>query len=106
MSIIRDLAVTVPSLLVIPVGLAIVKRFAEQTDNTTAPKPLIGPPTPTGLGNDDIYKKPTTYATRAEPIIPFITVQQRAEQAAFQRKQEAMTREELLQIGPSGYRSL
>ena len=45
-------------------------------------------------------------ATRAEPITPFITVQQRAEQAAFQRKQEAMTRAELLRIGPSGYRSL
>ena len=45
-------------------------------------------------------------ATRAEPITPFITVQQRADQAAFQRKQEAMTRAELLRIGPSGYRSL
>ena len=44
MSIIRDLTATLPSLLVIPVGLAIVKRFAEQTDTTTAPKPLI--PTP------------------------------------------------------------
>jgi hypothetical protein len=100
-SIIRDLAVTVPSLLVIPVGLAIVKRFAEQTDSTTTPKPLIPVPvTPAPV------VKPTTYAKPAKPITPFITVQQRAEQAAFQRKQEAMTRAELLRIGPSGYRSL
>ena len=63
---------------------------------TTAPKPLIPAP---------VITKPVV-ATRAEPITPFITVQQRAEQAAFQRKQEAMTRAELLRIGPSGYRSL
>ena len=100
MSIIRDLAVTVPSLLVIPVGLAIVKRFAEQTGSTTTPKPLI----PTPVTPAPVVKP--VVATRAEPITPFITVQQRAEQAAFQRKQEAMTRAELLRIGPSGYRSL
>ena len=35
-------------------------------------------------------------ATRAEPITPFITVRQRADQAAFQRRQEAMTRKQLL----------
>ncbi len=40
--------------------------------------------------------KPRTYATRAESITPFITVQQRADQAAFQRRQKAMTREQLL----------
>ena len=100
MSVIRDLAVTLPSLLVIPVGLAIVKRFAEQTDSTTAPKPLI----PTSVTPAPVVKP--VVATRAKPITPFITVQQRAEQAAFQRKQEAMTRAELLRIGPSGYRSL
>ena len=100
MSIIRDLTATVPSLLIIPVGLAIVKRFAEQTNSTTTPKPLIpAPVTPAPV------VKPVV-ATRAEPITPFITVQQRAKQAAFQRKQEAMTRAELLRIGPSGYRSL
>lgn len=50
--------------------------------------------------------KPTTYATRAEPITPFKTVQQRAEEAAFIARQQKMTREELIGKGPSGYLSL
>ena len=90
----------IPSIIGGLIALAAVNRLLDRNDTTT-PKPLIPTPvTPAPV------VKPTTYATPAEPIIPFITVQQRAEQAAFQRKQEAMTREELLRIGPSGYRSL
>ena len=82
------------------IALLIIKRLTDvevpAKPSTIAPKPLIPAP---------VITKPVV-ATRAEPITPFITVQQRAEQAAFQRKQEAMTRAELLRIGPSGYRRL
>ncbi len=85
------------------VALAAVNRLldrAEASAPAQAPKPLI----PTQIAPAPVVKP--VVATRAKPITPFITVQQRAEQAAFQRKQEAMTRAELLRIGPSGYRSL
>ena len=89
----------IPSIIGGLVALAAVNKLLDRNDTTT-PKPLIpAPVTPAPV------VKPVV-ATRAEPITPFITVQQRAEQAAFQRKQEAMTRAELLRIGPSGYRSL
>jgi hypothetical protein len=71
------------------IALLIVKRLTDvevpAKPPTIAPKPLIPAP----------VVKPVV-ATRAEPITPFITVQQRAEQAAFQRRQEAMTRKQLL----------
>ena len=85
----------IPSIIGGLVALAAVNKLLDRNDTTT-PKPLIPAP---------VITKPVV-ATRAKPITPFITVQQRAEQAAFQRKQEAMTRAELLRIGPSGYRSL
>ena len=90
----------IPSIIGGVIALATINRLLNFQDDKTmpgqAPKPLIPAP---------VITKPVV-ATRAKPITPFITVQQRAEQAAFQRKQEAMTRAELLRIGPSGYRSL
>lgn len=81
----------IPSIIGGLIALAAVNRLLDRNDTTQAPKPLIPTPvTPAPV------VKPRTYATRAEPITPFITVQQRAEQAAFQRRQEAMTREQLL----------
>ena len=85
------------------IGLAAINRLLDRADVSApaqAPKPLI----PKQIAPAPIVKP--VVATRAKPITPFITVQQRAEQAAFQLKQEAMTRAELLRIGPSGYRSL
>ena len=90
----------IPSIIGGLVALAAVNRLLDTKTPTTAPKPLIPKP----MAPAPVVKP--VVATRAEPITPFITVQQRAEQAAFQRKQEAMTRAELLRIGPSGYRSL
>ncbi len=105
MSFIRDLTATLPSLLVIPVGLAVVKRFAEQTGNTvtakdTKPAPLIptpvtpAPVTPAPLIPTAV--EPKTYAKPAKPITPFKTLQERAEEAAFIARQAKMTREQLL----------
>lgn len=89
------------------IALAAVNRLTK--DNALpgrAPAPLI----PTALGNGGPVVKPvtrpTTYATRAKPITPFKTVQQRAEEAAFIARQQKMTREELIGKGPSGYLSL
>jgi hypothetical protein len=90
----------IPSIIGGLVALAAVNRLLDTKTPTAAPKPLIPKP----MAPAPVVKP--VVATRAEPITPFITVQQRAEQAAFQRKQQAMTREELLRIGPSGYRSL
>lgn len=73
------------------IALAAVNKLLDRNNTTQAPKPLIPTPvTPAPV------VKPRTYATRAESITPFITVQQRADQAAFQRRQEAMTRKQLL----------
>ena len=75
------------------IALAAVSKLTKDNSVTTVtPAPII----PTAIGNDDIYKKPTTYATRAEPITPFKTVQERAEEAAFIARQQKMTREQLL----------
>ena len=93
----------IPSIIGGLVALAAVNRLLDRADVSApaqAPKPLIPKP----MAPAPVVKP--VVATRAEPITPFITVQQRAEQAAFQRKQEATTRAELLRIGPSGYRSL
>ena len=83
----------IPSIIGGLVALAAVNRLLDRADVSApaqAPKPLI--PKPMALAP---VVKPVV-ATRAEPITPFITVQQRAEQAAFQRRQEAMTRKQLL----------
>ncbi len=75
------------------VALAAISRLTDLNAlPSTAPAPII----PTAIGNDDIYKKPTTYATRAKPITPFKTVQERAEEAAFIARQQKQTREQLL----------
>ena len=88
----------IPSIIGGLIALAAVKRLTDT--KPTVVTPLV----PKQIAPAPVVKP--VVATRAEPITPFITVQQRAEQAAFQRKQEAMTRAELLRIGPSGYRSL
>ena len=76
-------------------GLALVKRYADTIVDDKDPKPLIPtpPPEPEQTFVNIIDVKPEI---KAEPITPFITVRQRADQAAFQRRQEAMTREQLL----------
>ena len=88
----------IPSIIGGLVALAAVNKLLDT--KPTVVTPLI----PKQIALAPVVKP--VVATRAEPITPFITVQQRADQAAFQRKQEAMTRAELLRIGPSGYRSL
>ena len=94
----------IPSIIGGLVALAAVNRLLDTktlgVTPTAAPKPLIPKP----MAPAPVVKP--VVATRAEPITPFITVQQRAEQAAFQRKQQAMTREQLIRKGPSGYLSL
>ena len=93
----------IPSIIGGLVALAAVNRLLDRADVSApaqAPKPLIPKP----MAPAPVVKP--VVATRAEPITPFITIQQRAEQAAFQRKQQAMTREQLIRKGPSGYLSL
>lgn len=80
----------IPSIIGGLIALAAVNRLLDRNDTTQAPKPLI----PKQIAPAPVVKP--VVATRAEPITPFITVQQRAEQAAFQRRQEAMTRKQLL----------
>lgn len=83
----------IPSIIGGLVALAAVNRLLDRADVSApaqAPKPLI----PKSMAPAPVVKP--VVATRAEPITPFITVQQRAEQAAFQRRQEAMTRKQLL----------
>ena len=80
----------IPSIIGGLVALAAVNRLLDRNDTTQAPKPLI----PKQIAPAPVVKP--VVATRADPITPFITVQQRADQAAFQRRQEAMTRKQLL----------
>ena len=83
----------IPSIIGGLVALAAVNRLLDCADVSApaqAPKPLIPKP----MAPAPVVKP--VVATRAEPITPFITVQQRADQAAFQRRQEAMTRKQLL----------
>ena len=80
----------IPSIIGGLIALAAVNRLLDRNDTTQAPKPLI----PKQIAPAPVVKP--VVATRAEPITPFITVQQRAEQAAFQRRQETMTRKQLL----------
>ena len=70
------------------IALAAVKRLTDT--KPTVVTPLV----PKQIAPAPVVKP--VVATRAEPITPFITVQQRADQAAFQRRQEAMTRKQLL----------
>ena len=80
----------IPSIIGGLIALAAVNRLLDRNDTTQAPKPLI----PKQIAPAPVVKP--VVATRAEPITPFITVRQRADQAAFQRRQETMTRKQLL----------
>ena len=78
----------IPSIIGGLIALAAVKRLTDT--KPTVVTPLV----PKQIAPAPVVKP--VVATRAEPITPFITVQQRADQAAFQRRQEAMTRKQLL----------
>ena len=78
----------IPSIIGGLIALAAVKRLTDT--KPTVVTPLV----PKQIAPAPVVKP--VVATRAEPITPFITVQQRAEQAAFQRRQETMTRKQLL----------
>lgn len=87
------------------IALAAVSRLTDRNALPgTKPAPLI----PTAITKPTVtpVTRPMPRATRAEPITPFKTVQQRAEEAAFIARQQKMTREELIGKGPSGYLSL
>ena len=87
------------------IALAAVSKLTKDNGVTTVtPAPII--PKALDPYMDKPTTKPKTYATRAKPITPFKTVQQRAEEAAFIAKQQKMTRKELIGRGPSGYLSL
>lgn len=78
----------IPSIIGGLIALAAVKRLTDT--KPTVVTPLV----PKQIAPAPVVKP--VVATRAEPTTPFITVQQRADQAAFQRRQEAMTRKQLL----------
>ena len=78
----------IPSIIGGLIALAAVKRLTDT--KPTVVTPLV----PKQIAPAPVVKP--VVATRAEPITPFITVQQRADQAAFQRRQETMTRKQLL----------
>jgi hypothetical protein len=77
------------------IGLALVKRYADTIVDDKDPKPLIpaAPPEPEQKFVNIIDVRPEI---RPEGITPFITVKQRAEQAAFIARQQKLTREQLL----------
>lgn len=76
------------------IALAAVSKLTDRNAAVAKPAPLI----PTAITKPTVtpVTKPTTYATRAEPITPFKTVGERAEEAAFIARQAKMTREQLL----------
>tara|TARA_R110002126_G_scaffold268291_1_gene411782 strand:+ start:106 stop:384 length:279 start_codon:yes stop_codon:yes gene_type:complete len=82
-------------LLAIPISLAIVKRLAESVEDKTTPEPLV-PPAPVTPDPPIVPIIPTGPATPAKPVTPFITVKQRAEQAAFIARQAKLKRDQLL----------
>ena len=83
-------------MLAIPVGFAIVKSITKAVEDKTTPEPLVtpAPVTPDPPIVPLIPTGPT--AKPSEPITPFITLKQRAEQAAFIARQAKQTREQLL----------
>ena len=78
----------IPSIIGGLIALAAVKRLTDT--KPTVVTPLV----PKQIAPAPVVKP--VVATRAEPITPFITIRQRADQAAFQRRQETMTRKQLL----------
>ena len=84
------------TLVAIPLGLFAIKQLQKQFPDEKDSKPVVDPtlvvdPTPIVPIIPTIPK-----ATRAEPVIPFKTVLQRAEEAAFMERQRKMTREQFL----------
>ena len=86
------------------IALAAVSKLTDRNAVVAKPAPLI----PTAITKPTVtpVTRPMPRATRAEPITPFKTVQERAEEAAFIARQQKMTREQLIGKGPSGYLSL
>lgn len=82
-------------LLAIPVGFAIVRSITKGIEDKITPESLVTP-TPVTPDPPIVPIIPTGPATPAKPVTPFITVKQRAEQAAFIARQAKLTREQLL----------
>ena len=82
------------TLLAIPVGLAITKAIVNSIQDEPSTKDVIPAAKPTTDKIVDLI--PTPKATRAEPITPFKTVDERAKEAAFIARQQKLTREQLL----------
>ena len=83
------------ALLSIPIGFALVRSITKDVVDEKNSKPLIPSPQPTPKQTfvNILDVRPDI---RPEGITPFITVKQRAEQAAFQKRQAKQTREQLL----------
>lgn len=84
----------IPSIIGGLIALAAVKRLTDTKPTVVTPlvpKQIAPAPKQTFVNILDVRPD-----IRPKGITPFITVKQRAEQAAFQRRQEAMTREQLL----------
>ena len=78
------------TLIAIPLGLLAIKELQKQFPDETDSKPVVD-------STPIVPLIPTLpKATRAEPILPFKTVEQRAKEAAFIARQVKMTREQLL----------
>jgi hypothetical protein len=82
------------TLLAIPVGLAITKAIVDRIQDEPSTKDVVPAAKPTTGKVVDLV--PTPKATRAEPITPFKTLKERAEEAAFIARQQKLTREQLL----------
>jgi|TARA_R110002073_G_scaffold16913_1_gene64537 hypothetical protein len=82
-------------LLAIPVGFAIVRSITKNIEDKTTQEPLVTP-APVTPDPPIVPLIPTGPATPAKPITPFITVKQRAEQAAFIARQAKLKRDQLL----------
>lgn len=90
------------ALVAIPLGLFAIKQLQKQFPDEKDSKPVVDPapvvPTPV------VPLVPTLpKATRAEPIIPFKTVDQRAQEAAFIARQQKITREQVLSRLKAGF---
>ena len=90
------------TLVAIPLGLFAIKQLQKQFPDEKDSKPVVDPapvvPTPV------VPLVPTLpKATRAEPIIPFKTVDQRAQEAAFIARQQKITREQVLSRLKAGF---
>ena len=91
------------ALVAIPLGLFAIKQLQKQFPDEKDSKPVVDP-TPVVDSTPVVPLVPTLpKATRAEPIIPFKTVDQRAQEAAFIARQQKITREQVLSRLKAGF---